>query len=206
MIRRGDIPRFIMYLPPGWLAKVKEEKKSNWGKKASFKPSTRKTVVDIRCYKYDEFAALTKEQQDELQDHHNSNGNYKGISSSKAPGSARSSIGKGNYIARAQVYSILKENDTVNKKNAASKNEMVAAMNEELKGWISAYETQMVPGSTVGSAKQLKPLTISAVTNFAVDPNTTDDMEEKSAKSLIDKFLQMGTKSGGLMPATAPHW
>ena len=53
---------------------------------------------------------------------------------------------------------------------------MVAEMKEELKGWISAYGTQMVPGSAVGSAKRLKPVTISAVANSAVDQNATDDM------------------------------
>ena len=31
-------------------------------------------------------------------------------------------------------------------------------------------------------------------------------MAETSAKSLMNKFLQMGTKSGGWTPATAPHW
>ena len=74
---------------------------------------------------------------------------------------------------------------------------MMAEMKEELKGWISAYGTQMVPGSAVGSAKRLKPVTISAVANSAVDHNATDDMEETADKSLTDKFLHMGTKSGG---------
>ena len=62
-------------------------------------------------------------------------------------------------------------------------------MKEELKGWISAYGTQMVPGSTVGSAKPLKPVTISAVANYAVDPNATNAMVETSANYLMDKFL-----------------
>ena len=53
---------------------------------------------------------------------------------------------------------------------------MVATMKEEPKVWISAYGTQMVPGSAVGSAKQLKPLTILAITNFAVYLNYTDAM------------------------------
>ena len=74
---------------------------------------------------------------------------------------------------------------------------MVAAIQEEIKWWISAYGAQMVPGSTVGSAKQLERVTISAITNSAVDQNATDSMAETSAKSLMDKFLHMGTKSGG---------
>ena len=55
----------------------------------------------------------------------------------------------------------------------------------------------MVPGSAVGSSKRLKPLTILAVANYAVDPNATDAMSETAAKSLMDKFLYMVTKSGG---------
>ena len=55
----------------------------------------------------------------------------------------------------------------------------------------------MVPGSAVCRAKRLKPFTISAVTNYAVDTNATDAMTERDDKSLIDKFLQMGTKSCG---------
>ena len=54
----------------------------------------------------------------------------------------------------------------------------------------------MVPGSAVGSAKRLKPIAISSVANSAVNPNATDDMTEIAAKSLMDKFLQMSTKSG----------
>ena len=42
------------------------------------------------------------------------------------------SNGKGNYFTRAQDSSILKENDSIREKNAASKNEMVAVMKEEL--------------------------------------------------------------------------
>ena len=64
----------------------------------------------------------------------------------------------------------------------------------------------MVPGSAVGSAKQLKPVTISAVANFAVDHNATDAIAETYYKHLMDKFLWMGTKSGGWTPATSPHW
>ena len=55
----------------------------------------------------------------------------------------------------------------------------------------------MVPESTLGSAKQLNHVTILAVTNSAVDQNATDAMEETSAKYPMDKFLHMGTKSGG---------
>ena len=55
----------------------------------------------------------------------------------------------------------------------------------------------MVPGSAVGSAKRLKPVTISAVANYVVDQSSTDAMAETSSKYLMDKFLQMGTKSGG---------
>ena len=74
---------------------------------------------------------------------------------------------------------------------------MVPTNKEENKGWISAYGTQMVPGSAVGSAKQSRPITISAVKNSAVDLNATDAMVETTAKSLMDKFLQMGKKRGG---------
>ena len=70
-------------------------------------------------------------------------------------------------------------------------------MKKELKGWISSYGTQMVPVSAVGSAKQLKPLTILAVPSYVVDPNATDAISETADKSLMDKFLQMGTKSCG---------
>ena len=55
----------------------------------------------------------------------------------------------------------------------------------------------MVPGSAVGSAKRLKPVTISAVANYVVDHNATDATEETASKSLMDKFLQMGTEIGG---------
>ena len=65
---------------------------------------------------------------------------------------------------------------------------MVAAIKEELKGWISAYGTQIVPGSVVGSAKLLKSVTILAVANSEVDPNEIDSMEETAAKFLMDKF------------------
>ena len=74
---------------------------------------------------------------------------------------------------------------------------MVAAMKEEPKGWISSYWTQMVPVSAVGSAKRLKHVTISDIANSAVDHNTTDAMSKTAVKSLMDKFLQMGTKIGG---------
>ena len=83
---------------------------------------------------------------------------------------------------------------------------MVDAMKEELKIWISFYGTQMVLGYAVGSAKWLKPVTISAVENSAVDQNANDDMAETAAKSLLDKFLHMGTKCGGWNTANAPHW
>ena len=83
---------------------------------------------------------------------------------------------------------------------------MVAEIKEELKGWISAYGTQMVPGSAVESAKWLKPVTISDVANYAVDQNATDAMVEKDDNSLLDKFLQIVMKSGGWTTATAPHW
>ena len=55
----------------------------------------------------------------------------------------------------------------------------------------------MVPGSAVGSAKRLKHVTISDIANSAVDHNTTDAMSKTAVKSLMDKFLQMGTKIGG---------
>ena len=70
-------------------------------------------------------------------------------------------------------------------------------MKEELKGWISAYGTQMVTVSAVVGAKRLKPVIVLAVTNSAVDHNATYAMAEKSAKYLMDKFIHMGTKSGG---------
>ena len=75
------------------------------------KPRNGKTSAELRYYKSDEFSALTQDQQDELQDHHNSNGNYKLIWSGKAPGSAKSNNGKGNYLTRAQFSSIIKDND-----------------------------------------------------------------------------------------------
>ena len=65
---------------------------------------------------------------------------------------------------------------------------------------------KLVPGSAVGSDKRLKPVTILAVVNSAVDQNATDSMAETSDKSLMDKYLHMGTKSGGRTPATAPYW
>ena len=52
----------------------------------------------------------------------------------------------------------------------------------------------------------MKPVIISEIANSTVDQNATDYMAETAAKSLIYKFLQMGTKSGGQTPATAPHW
>ena len=70
-------------------------------------------------------------------------------------------------------------------------------MKEELKGWISAYGEQMMPGYAVGSVKRLNTVTISAVENSAVDQNATDAMSETAAKSLMDNFFRMGTKSGG---------
>ena len=70
-------------------------------------------------------------------------------------------------------------------------------MKEELKGCVSAYGMQMVPGSAVGSSKRLKPLIILDVANYVVDLNATDAMAETAAKSLMDNFLQMGTKIGG---------
>ena len=88
-----------------------------------------------------------------LQNHRNSDRNYTGTWSGKATGSAKYKSDKGNYLTIAQVSSILKENDDVKEKDSASNNEMVAVIKEELKGCISAYGTQMVPGSTVGSAK-----------------------------------------------------
>ena len=74
---------------------------------------------------------------------------------------------------------------------------MLAAIKEEIKGWISAYGTQMVPGSAVDSSKPLKHVTISDVANSAVGQNATDSMAETAFKYLMDKFLQMVTKSGG---------
>ena len=70
-------------------------------------------------------------------------------------------------------------------------------MKEELKGWISYYGTQMVPKYTVGSTNRLNHVTVSDVANYVVDHNATDTMAETAAKSLMDTFLQMGTKSGG---------
>ena len=55
----------------------------------------------------------------------------------------------------------------------------------------------MATGSIVGSDKRLKPVTISAVANSAVDQIATDAMAETDSKFVMDKFLQMGTKSGG---------
>ena len=56
---------------------------------------------------------------------------------------------------------------------------------------------KLVPGSAVVSDKRLKPVTILAVVNSAVDQNATDAMAETAAKYLMDNFLQMGTKIGG---------
>ena len=69
-------------------------------------------------------------------------------------------------------------------------------MKQKLKGWISAYGMQIVQGSAVDSAKVLTPVTISAVLNSAFDKNATDAMAYTAAKSLMEIFLQMGTKSG----------
>ena len=107
--------------------KGKVREKGKWGKKAYSKHSTRKTGVELRYYKSDEFSTLIQKQQDELQDHCNSNGNYKEIWSGKALGSAKYNNNKGNYLTIARFPSILKEHDSVKEKNAASKNEMVAA-------------------------------------------------------------------------------
>ena len=65
---------------------------------------------------------------------------------------------------------------------------------------------QMVPGSAVGSANPLKPVTILAVAYYVIDQNSTGAISETYAKYLMDTFPQMGTKSGGWIPATAPHW
>ena len=46
--------------------KGKGTEKGKWGKKASFKPSTEKTGVELRYYNSDEFSALTQEQRDDL--------------------------------------------------------------------------------------------------------------------------------------------
>ena len=110
--------------------------------------------------------------------------------------SDKSNDGKGDCLTRAQVSSILKERDAVKEKNVASKNEMMAAMKKELKWWNSAYGTQMVPGSAVGSSKRLKPVKTLAVSNSAVYHNATDYMAETADKSMMYKFLQMGMKSG----------
>ena len=107
------MPIFIMSLSTGWLVKVNRDKKSKWVKKSSFKTSTGKTGVELRYYKYDEFAILGQEQKDELQDHRNSNGNYKGILSNKALGSVKYINGKVNYLTRAQFTSILKDHNSV---------------------------------------------------------------------------------------------
>ena len=64
----------------------------------------------------------------------------------------------------------------------------------------------MVLVYAVGSDKWLKPLTTLDVANYVVDMNATDDMAETASKSLMDSFLQMGTKSGGWTPETAPHY
>ena len=64
----------------------------------------------------------------------------------------------------------------------------------------------MLPGYAVGNAKWLNPITILAVANSVVDPNATDAMSETAAKYLMDKFLRMGTKSGGWTLETAIHW
>ena len=55
----------------------------------------------------------------------------------------------------------------------------------------------MVPESAVGSAKRLKPVIIQVVENSVVDTNATYAMVETAAKSLMGKFIKMGTKSGG---------
>ena len=65
----------------------KGKEKGKWGKKASFKPITVKAGVELRYYKSDECSELTQEQQYEFHVHRNSNRNYKGIWSGKAPGS-----------------------------------------------------------------------------------------------------------------------
>ena len=54
----------------------------------------------------------------------------------------------------------------------------------------------MAPGSVVGSAKQLPPVTILAVANSTVDQNATNAMEETYANYLMYKFLQIDTISG----------
>ena len=54
----------------------------------------------------------------------------------------------------------------------------------------------MVPGVAVGSANLLNLLIISAVANSAVDLDATDAMVETADKSLMNKFPQMGMKSG----------
>ena len=172
----------ISYVPtPRTASKSKGREKVKWKNKASIKPSIGNNGVELRYYKYDEFFALNQEKQD-------SNVNHKGVWSGKAPGSAKSNNGKVNYLTRAQVSSILKEHDDVKEKDANSKNEMVASMKEDIKGWISAYGTQLVPGYTVDSDKQLKPVKILVVTNSTVDQNATGAMSETSAKYLIDNF------------------
>ena len=65
----------------------------------------------------------------------------------------------------------------------------MAVMKEEIKGWILAYGTQMVPGSAAGSAKRLNPVTILALAKSAVDQNATYYMAETAAKYFLDKFL-----------------
>ena len=174
---------------PSTAGKGKGIEKWKWGKKASFKPVTGNTGVELRYYKYDEFSVLTQEQRDELQYHSNSNVNYKEIWSGKAMGSAKYNNGKVNYLTRSQVSSILKEYDDIKEKDSASKNEMVASMKEDLKGCISAYGTQMVPGYALGSAKRLDNVIILAVSNSVVDQNAIDAMAEIAAKSLLDIFL-----------------
>ena len=62
---------------PRTAGKGKGRKKGKWVNKCLFKSSTKNTGVGLRYYKSDEFSALTQEQRDKLQDHRNSNGNYK---------------------------------------------------------------------------------------------------------------------------------
>ena len=76
--KRGH-PQISHVSIPRTAGKGKVREKGKWVNKALLKPSTSKTGVELRYYKYDEFYALTREQGDDLQDHRNSNGNYKGI-------------------------------------------------------------------------------------------------------------------------------
>jgi len=163
-------------------------------KGVTFKPTYGKTGVELRYHKLSEWKKLTKEQQEEVQEHRRANGDHKGAWTGKGPGKGPGNV-SATLVDKATIAAMIASHDSKRQKEQEEKDALKQGLMSDLKDVISSQIAAVI-SSGPGQKKPLQKLNAS-VSSAETDANlAADEAVERCAASLISRFNAMGSKAG----------